>query len=203
MTLSWSVNTTPVEVPGYKPTAHLEIDSTKIRPANLAKLEAIIYGTDTTEPRMPMPEEIIAIAIAPDPIILTVTAPAANTDLLGKTTSELESGIVVGDRSIRGTLKYVPDYTGFSSNPSLCSGNYLALQITPDKAAATISVELLGGNSGAKTLDEDHTIVLRITNKYSQSVKIVAVNGEDTVTKIYTIDDLVLENTATMAAEVG
>ena len=36
---SWEVTTTPVDVPGFKPTARLIINSTKVAPAKLAKLE--------------------------------------------------------------------------------------------------------------------------------------------------------------------
>lgn len=59
-TLSWSVSTTPVEVPGYKPTASVTIDSTKVGAAALEALEAILYG-DTDTPRMPYPAELIEI----------------------------------------------------------------------------------------------------------------------------------------------
>ena len=49
ITFSWTVTTTPVDVPGFKPTASLTIDSTKTDAAKLAALEAILYGTDATE----------------------------------------------------------------------------------------------------------------------------------------------------------
>lgn len=58
MTFSWEVTTTPVNVTGHKPTAHLEINSTKADPAKLAALEAILYGSEESEPRMPLPDEI-------------------------------------------------------------------------------------------------------------------------------------------------
>lgn len=65
ITFSWEVTTTPVNVTGFKPTAHIEIDSTKVDAAKLAALEAILYGTDGTgegvtgtEPRLPLPDEI-------------------------------------------------------------------------------------------------------------------------------------------------
>ena len=48
ITFSWEVTTTPVAVEGYKPTAHIEIDSTKADPTKLAALEAILYGKDPT-----------------------------------------------------------------------------------------------------------------------------------------------------------
>ena len=60
--LSWEVTTTPVEIDGYKPTAHIEIDSTKVEPAKLATLESKLYGTDEAgQPTLPSPAEVIAI----------------------------------------------------------------------------------------------------------------------------------------------
>ena len=65
---SWECTTTPVNVEGFKPTSHLEIDSTKVKPDKLKKIEDILYGTNGTgsdgtgtESRLPMPEEIISI----------------------------------------------------------------------------------------------------------------------------------------------
>lgn len=44
ITFSFEVSTTPVPVTGYKPTAHLMIDSTKTDPEKMAILEASLYG---------------------------------------------------------------------------------------------------------------------------------------------------------------
>lgn len=63
-TMSWEVSTTPVAVEGFKPTAHIEIDSTKANPEKLAALEEILYGKDgdsSTEPRLPLPDEIATL----------------------------------------------------------------------------------------------------------------------------------------------
>ena len=61
MTFSWDITTTPVAVTGFKPTAHVELDSTKIDASKLAKIEAKLYGTDepSGEPTLLMPDEII------------------------------------------------------------------------------------------------------------------------------------------------
>lgn len=59
--ISWDYETVPVAVEGYKPVAHLEIDSTKVDPTNLAKLEAKLYGSETTDPQLPMPAEVISM----------------------------------------------------------------------------------------------------------------------------------------------
>lgn len=58
---SWELSTTPISVKGHKPTASLVINSTKTDPEKLKELEDIIYGSDTLEPRMPDPDEIISI----------------------------------------------------------------------------------------------------------------------------------------------
>ena len=64
---SWEVSTTPADVPGHKPTAHMTIDSTKTDREKLKALEDILYGKDAVSeppskavaPRLPMPAEVI------------------------------------------------------------------------------------------------------------------------------------------------
>lgn len=58
ITFSWEVSTTPVEVEGHKPTATVTINSTKVDAGKLAELEAILYGSDDVEARLPLPNEI-------------------------------------------------------------------------------------------------------------------------------------------------
>lgn len=76
ITFSWEVSTIPVEVSGYKPTAHVEIDSTKVASAKLALIEAALYGSNdqsvistisaiitsyTGEPMLLMPDQIVSL----------------------------------------------------------------------------------------------------------------------------------------------
>lgn len=61
ITFSWELTTTPVSVKGYEPTAILTIDSTKTDPTKLATLEGILYGSEETEARLPLPNEIATI----------------------------------------------------------------------------------------------------------------------------------------------
>ena len=58
ITFSWELTTTPVEVAGHKPTASLTIDSTKTTPEKMKAIEDILYGTESQEPRLPLPSEI-------------------------------------------------------------------------------------------------------------------------------------------------
>lgn len=61
ITFSWEVTTTPVNVAGFKPTASVTIDSTKIEAQKLKQIEDLLYGADSTEPKLPLPDEIAAI----------------------------------------------------------------------------------------------------------------------------------------------
>ena len=64
ITFSWEVSTTPVTVNGFKPTAHVEIDSTKVSPSELAKLEDKLFGSTTEEATLPLPDEIKTLMTA-------------------------------------------------------------------------------------------------------------------------------------------
>lgn len=61
VTFNWDITTTPVNVTGYQPTALMIINSTTTDADKLAELEAILYGTEDVEPRMPLPDEVISI----------------------------------------------------------------------------------------------------------------------------------------------
>lgn len=58
----WDIYAIPVEAPGLKPTAHYTFDSRRVQPLLLKKFEDILYGTETTDPRLPDIEEIIEIS---------------------------------------------------------------------------------------------------------------------------------------------
>ncbi len=58
---SWSITSTPVDVPGHRPTSVLTIDSTKATPAKWKALLDIIYGTESTAPYLPTPAQVIAL----------------------------------------------------------------------------------------------------------------------------------------------
>lgn len=78
ITFSWELSTVPVPVTGFKPTAILTIDSTKVAPANLTALENALYGTAGTDPRLPLPDEVIAM-FAGAVTLVTPAAPTATT----------------------------------------------------------------------------------------------------------------------------
>ena len=61
MTMSWEFSTTPVSVTGFQPTSLVVIDSTKVDAGKLAAFEAIIYGSDDVEARLPLPNEVATL----------------------------------------------------------------------------------------------------------------------------------------------
>ena len=61
ITFSWEFTTTPVNVEGFKPTSYVCVDSTKVDASKLADLEAILYGSESEEARLPLPAEIIEL----------------------------------------------------------------------------------------------------------------------------------------------
>lgn len=62
-TFSWDVTTTPVELPGFRPTAKVTVNSTKTDAAKLLAFEDILYGrgAGTTAPRLPLPAEVLTL----------------------------------------------------------------------------------------------------------------------------------------------
>ena len=58
VTFSWEITTTPVAVKGFKPTAIVTVDSTKVSAEKMTALEEILYGTDEAEARLPLPDEV-------------------------------------------------------------------------------------------------------------------------------------------------
>lgn len=62
ITFSWEIKTTPVDAgDGFKPTSTVIIDSTKVDAVKLAALEAILFGSEDADPRLPLPTEIVTI----------------------------------------------------------------------------------------------------------------------------------------------
>lgn len=58
---SWTVSSTPIAVPGAKPSSVLTFNSTTTPAEKLKKIEDILYGTDDADARLPLPSEIIEL----------------------------------------------------------------------------------------------------------------------------------------------
>lgn len=87
---SWELSTIPVAVTGLLPTSIMTIDSTEVDPTALAALEEILYGGVASDPRLPLPDEVISIfsgtALATN---VVVSGDADSIDITGTTTNYL------------------------------------------------------------------------------------------------------------------
>lgn len=111
----------------------------------------------------------------------------SSVDLFGKTVSDLQSDVTIGDSAIAGTLKHVADYSS-AFGGELSSGNYIAIHAeVPGVDGVTITVKV----TNPVTLDEDGIAVLRIADKSTQTITVVASKeGCESVTKVFTLTNL-------------
>jgi len=69
ITFSWEITTTPVNATGYKPTSSMVIDTTQLSTTAdqnaLKELEDMLYGTNSTEPTLPTPDQVIGLFASP------------------------------------------------------------------------------------------------------------------------------------------
>lgn len=61
ITFSWEITTTPVNVAGHKPTSCITIDSTKVNAEKLKEFEDKLYGNESGESSLLLPDAIIAM----------------------------------------------------------------------------------------------------------------------------------------------
>ena len=127
-------------------------------------------------------------------VYLNVEPTAGTTTRYGKLVSSLQENVLVHDDYITGTLKYVTGYTGYSGDPAEQSGYYIALDFTATDGATT-TIQMLGGASEGNPIDmsADMYAVGRITNKRSQKIKVTTTLSGVSVSKVYSLANLVLE----------
>lgn len=115
---SWDVSTVPVAVAtlvdgrALKPTSLLVIDSSKVDAAALNALMLTLYGDAGVDPRLPLPDEIIALfaaevtEVAPvqpafDGVTNTITIPAtAGVEYLIDGVVQAAGGVVIADPTV-------------------------------------------------------------------------------------------------------
>nr|DAW91468.1 MAG TPA: tail tube protein [Bacteriophage sp.] len=61
ITFSWECSTSPVNVSGFRPTSHMEIDCSKLKAATVKAIEDKLWGTENAEATLPTPAEIITL----------------------------------------------------------------------------------------------------------------------------------------------
>lgn len=148
ITFSWEISTTPVEVSGFKPTASLVIDSTKVDPDKLQVLEDILYGTAGTDARLPLPDEVASIMTGkPVASIEITTAPTKTTYTAGESFDA--TGMVITATYEDETTAVVTGYTYTPTGALATTDTAVTISYTEGgktkTATQTITVEAAQG----------------------------------------------------------
>jgi len=129
MTMSWECTTTPITVPGFKPTAHLVLDSRKIDSRVFALLKEQIYGSNGSSPTLLMPDQVSRfinfrlISAKAFPIALNnryVQIPRYSTAYDVYDSQSLKSDVLVNDDRIEGAV----DESNVEGHPHLLVINF-------------------------------------------------------------------------------
>lgn len=124
-----------------------------------------------------------------------MAAESGGTEVLGKTTSTLQSGVTVGTDKITGTLI---ENDGWTSGPLKGPGYYLVLKFSASDWSKYTRV-MVGLDPSVETglvdvkNDTEHNGVFKITNKATQKFVITAYDGATSVTKLYDLSELTLQ----------
>lgn len=110
--------------------------------------------------------------------------------------SDLQSNVkVTGNRAISGRLKYVTDYTGFSGNPEMQKGNFLAVKFSDlDPDATSVKVGIEPGTPLVDIIpDPDKNGVFRILNPATNKLVVESSDGTNTKKQVFDLSGLTLE----------
>ena len=61
ITFSWECSTSPINVKGFRPTSHMEIDCSKLKADTVKAIEDKLWGTENADATLPTPDEIISL----------------------------------------------------------------------------------------------------------------------------------------------
>ena len=61
ITFSWECSTSPVNVSGFRPTSHMEIDCSKLKADTVKAIEDKLWGTENAEATLPTPAALITL----------------------------------------------------------------------------------------------------------------------------------------------
>jgi hypothetical protein len=125
----------------------------------------------------------------------TVEAESGSRVLFGKRVNEMQSGVMVMDNKITGTLKFIKGGIA-ESGPLSGDGYFLALKFSdldPEATSVKVGLDPSSGTGLVEIIDDpDKNGVFKVSNT-TQKFKVISTDGEDlTTTQVYDLSDLVL-----------
>ncbi len=205
-TFSWEIATTPIAVKGFKPVAHIEILSRNYPAAVMQKIEDILYGSETTDPRMPLPDELIEILELPEAFLATaISAPKESEIIPGsknKRVSDVQKDIKITEEDlynakITGTSKKVTSFeydnaVTMISTTTVADGNVIVIDLDAPEDA---TVDIIGPKDTKKISKAKSGLVVIEVEKTKKSPITVQVTVDERVyTKTYDLSGLDVED---------
>ena len=163
----------------------------------LKNLYAALGGTAATVADMEtIPEVINAIAGFVGIQVTGVQAEKATETLFGTLVSAMQTGVIVADGAITGTLKFIQG--GISpSGPLAGDGNFMALKFIDNNNADKIEVGLNPtAGTGMVALDEDMNAVFKVAGEIEGEAQVLVVKttvGGIAKTQVFDLSGLTLE----------
>lgn len=68
--VSFKIQSVPDKAPGYRPTAHVILDSTQLNTSLMNSLESILYGSESTDPYIPSVSDLIQMVLFYQPKVI-------------------------------------------------------------------------------------------------------------------------------------
>jgi hypothetical protein len=96
--MGWSIAGAPELAPGYRPTAHVIFDTTLLDPEFLESLELILYGDETTDPRLPPLSELINYGTYGSRFVIVIAEP--DLDLLPANVRDGDVIFAISDETV-------------------------------------------------------------------------------------------------------
>lgn len=146
ITFSWELSTTPVAVTGAKPTASLVIDSTKTTAEKMAAIEAILYGSENSDARLPLPDEVLSIMNGKEVSSIAITTAPTKTSYTAGETFDA-TGMVVTATYTDSTTAEVTNYTFSPSGALATTDETVTISYTSGGATktATQAITVIAG----------------------------------------------------------
>ena len=202
ITFSWELDTDPVKVDGYKPTACVTIDSTEVPPEQLARLERVLYGSLKDDPRLPMPDEIVGIMTTPVQMF-AVSVPKGNTQIGNRKADDFMTGVsIADDGTVSGTVKKVLGWSGPGPKQANITNYVLPIKLDQESGAhVTYKVTSKDGGILATIASHDgyiYPIIVKNHDGMKMTVTQSDTNdpkNDPTIVKVYDFTNVQIDDT--------
>lgn len=191
LTFTWNIVPSLEDIAGLRPTAMIIIDSRRTDPEKLKRIEDVLYGKDFENPRLPSPNEILAIAKM-NP--LEIDSIGQDEQITGINVSDIQSNVVVWGDDITGVIKplqWLFDPFSFAISSTEGKHYYLALDFSHnDFELTTECFAYIREDSQYDILnDNDHKVLIELDREHT-TLFVVQKSFREVYTQMYDLSYL-------------